>query len=129
VGESVVSLTDVTEARVIKQYLLQNKCGHSFAEFRATLHNAQAQGNYFSGQQKCDDLLLVGLDQGTDHSQRGKPQIFKGPSFAHCVEEWVEEQWKVSLQESGPENTFLVSLQKVRSESRPCFWVAGHALQ
>ena len=67
------------------------------------------------------DLLLIGLDESSDHTQRSQAEILEGPSLAHLktkisltfeqnyfvsqthrVEEGVEIQWDVSQEKCGP---------------------------
>jgi hypothetical protein len=40
--ETLVSLTNVLQAHVVKQYLLDDEDGDSFAELRASLHDTEA---------------------------------------------------------------------------------------
>lgn len=73
VGESVVSLTNIAEARVVQENFLQNEGSYRFAELRPTFHDPQTERNYLSGQQKGDHFLLIRFDQGSNHTQRGQP--------------------------------------------------------
>ena len=71
------------------------------------------------------DLLLIGLDESSNHTQRSQAEILEGPSLAHLktkislhfdtwnkldfnsqthrVEEGVEIKWDVSQEKCGPE--------------------------
>ena len=45
---------------------------------------------------------MVNFDEGADDTQRGEPQILKGPALAHSVQEGVQEERDVRLQEEWP---------------------------
>ena len=40
--ESFVSMTNISEARIVKKYLLHNKYGHRLAQLRTSLHDPKA---------------------------------------------------------------------------------------
>ncbi len=91
---------------------MDDEGGDGSAQLAAGLHDAETKGNYFGCEQEVDDFTVVHLYKSTDDTERGQAQVFKGPSFADCVEKRVEEQRDVRLEEAGA---------SVR--------VAGHALQ
>lgn len=66
--ETLVGLTNVRQANIVKKYFLYDKYGHGLAEFRPSLHNAQAQWDNFSCQQEVDYLGRIVLDESTDHA-------------------------------------------------------------
>ena len=91
-------MTDVVEASLIQQYLLEDEGGHRLAQLRPRLHDSQTERNDLCGQQEVDDLLFIRLDQSSDDSKRGQTKIFKWSGLADCMQEWVQIQWDVSKQ-------------------------------
>jgi hypothetical protein len=77
VREAVVSLADVRQPAVVEQDLLKDEGGDGFRQFRAALHDPQAQRDDFGGEQERDDFLLVGLHQSPDDSETRQTQILK----------------------------------------------------
>jgi hypothetical protein len=90
-------VANVRQSTIIQQNLLQYESGNGFAQFAATLHDAQTQWNNFSGQQEGDDFLFVSLNECANHSQAGQSQVLKGASFRGCVKEGIEEQRYMGL--------------------------------
>lgn len=68
--EALVGLTDVGEANVVKQYLLDDENGHSLAELRARLHDAQTERNDLGREQEVDDFRRVVLDKSANYTER-----------------------------------------------------------
>lgn len=66
--ETLVGLANVRQANIVKKYLLYDEYGHSLAELRPRLHNAQAQWDDFSCQQEVDNFGRIILDESTDHA-------------------------------------------------------------
>lgn len=54
--EALVRGTDVVQAIVIEQNLLNDEDGNSLGQLGAGFHNPQAEGNDFSRQEEVDDL-------------------------------------------------------------------------
>lgn len=87
--EALVGRADVVQSVVIKKNLLHDKNGNSLAQFGTSLHDAQAQWDNFSGEEKVDDIRAVVLDQGADDTKGGQTEIFEWPRFGCRVQEWV----------------------------------------
>ena len=96
--EPVIGLTDVVEAGLIQQDLLEDECGHSLAQLGPRLHDPQTQRNYLCCQEEVNNLLFVCLDQSSDNSEGSQTKIFKWSGLADRVQEWVQIQWDVSQQ-------------------------------
>ena len=77
VGESIERLTNVVQAAIVGEDLLQDKCGDRFREFAARLHDAQRQGDDLCGQEEIDHFGFVGFHQGADHAERRQTEIFE----------------------------------------------------
>ena len=90
--EALVSLTNVLQAHVVKQYLLDDEDGDGFAELRASLHNTEAKRDDLRGKEKVDDLGRVVLDQSANDTERGQTEVLEGPRFGGSVEERVEKK-------------------------------------
>jgi hypothetical protein len=90
--ETLISLTDVLQAHVVKQNLLDNEDGNSFAELRASLHDTEAKRDDLRGEEEVDDLGRVILNQSTNDTERGQTEVLEGPRFRCSVEERVEEE-------------------------------------
>ena len=90
--ESLVSLTDVLQAHVVKQYLLDDEDGNGFAELGSSLHDTEAQRDDLRGEEEVDDLGGVILDQSANDTERGQTEVLEGPRFRCSVEERVEEE-------------------------------------
>lgn len=99
--ESIIGLTDVRQAAVVEQNLLENKSRDSLRQLRSALHDPQAQRNNFRREQERDDFLLVGLHQRSDDSETCETQVLERTSLGRCVEERVEEQRNVRLEEAA----------------------------
>ena len=66
------------------------------------LHDAQTEGDDLRGEEEVDDLLLVRLDEGPNHPERGEPEVLEGPGLRDGVEEGVEVEGDVGQEEGGP---------------------------
>ena len=79
--ETLVSLADVLKTHVVKQNLLDDEDSNSLAEFRTSLHDAQAKRNDLSGEKEVNNLRRVILDKSTNHAKGGQAKIFEGTRF------------------------------------------------
>lgn len=70
---------DVIEPAVIQQDLLDDEYGHRLTQFRAGLHDTEAEGDNFGREEEVDDFGGVIFHKGTDDSERGQPQVFERP--------------------------------------------------
>ena len=77
---------------------MNDKSCNCLRQLRSSFHDPQAKRNDLSLKQEIDDLWVIDLDEGTDHSKRGQPQILEASSFGDRVEERIEKQRNVSLQ-------------------------------
>lgn len=50
----LVGCTNVAETCIIQEDFLYDEDGHSFGQFAARFHDAQAERNDFGGQEECD---------------------------------------------------------------------------
>lgn len=57
--EALVCCTDVIQAVVVKEDLLDDEDGDSLAELRAGLHDAQAERNDLGSQEEVDHIRAV----------------------------------------------------------------------
>lgn len=70
--EPLVGLTDVGESHLIEQDLLDNKDRNCLGQLRASLHDAQAEGNDLCREEKVDDIgIVVLLDESANDTERG----------------------------------------------------------
>jgi hypothetical protein len=90
--EALIGLANVSETNVIQKNLLHNEDGHSLAELRPCLHDAQAKRDDLSRQQEVDDFGGIVLDKGTDYTQRSETEILERPRLGRGVEERVEKE-------------------------------------
>lgn len=90
--ESLISGTNVGKSDIIKQDLLHDEDGHSFAQLGACLHDAQAKGDDFGGQQEVDYIRRVILHQRTDHTEGGQAQVFERTRFRSGIKKWVKKK-------------------------------------
>lgn len=88
--ESLVGRADVVESAVVEQNLLNNEDGNGLTQFGSSLHDSEAQGDDFGGQQEVDDLGRVILDKSTNDTERGETKVFKGSRLGRGVQEGVE---------------------------------------
>ena len=100
--EPVVGLTDVVEAGLVQQDLLEDEGGHSLAQLGAALHDPQTQRDDLRGEEEVDHLLLVRLHEGPDDPEGGETEVLEGASLADGVEEGVEVEGDVGEQEGRP---------------------------
>lgn len=61
--EALVSMADVCEACFVEEDLLDDEDRHRFGEFRASFHDAKAEGYDFRGEKEVDDGIVVILLQ------------------------------------------------------------------
>ncbi len=94
--EALVSRTNVVQAVVVEQDLLDDKDGNGLAQLRASLHDAQAKWDDLSGEEEVDHIRAVVLDQGSDNTQGCKAQVLKWAGLRGGVEERVKEERNVS---------------------------------
>lgn len=57
--ESFIRVANVRQASFVKKDLLNDKNGHGFGQFRASLHYAKAERYDFRGQEKMDHSIVV----------------------------------------------------------------------
>lgn len=87
--ESLVCVANVRQPGLVQEDLLNDEDGDSLGQFGTSLHDAQAQGNDFRGQEEVDDggvIILLGehetwlsgghlatyLDQCSNNSERSE---------------------------------------------------------
>lgn len=100
--EALVRLADVGEAHFVEEDLLDDENGDRLTELAPRLHDAQAEGDDFRGEQEVDDVaVVVLLDEGANDAERGEAQVLEGPCLARRVEERVQEERDVRLEEEG----------------------------
>lgn len=79
-------MADVRQSRLIKEDLLDDENRDGFGQLRASLHDAQAEGDDLGGEKEVDDCgVVVLLDESANHAQRREPEVFKGASFGGSV--------------------------------------------
>lgn len=83
--ESLNSLTDVNEALLIVQDLLDDECGDGLWQLLAFLHDSEAEWNDLSLEQEVNDILIVPLDERTDNAKTWHSQILKWFLFALSI--------------------------------------------
>lgn len=83
--EPLIRLADILQPHIIQQNLLHDKYRHGFGEFRAGLHDAQAEGDDFGGEEEVDHFAAVVFDEGADDAQAGEAQVFEGAGFGGGV--------------------------------------------
>ena len=93
--ESLISGTNVGKSDIIKQDLLHNEDGHSFAQLGACLHDTQAKRDDFGGQQEINDIRRVILHQRTDHTEGGQAQVLERARFRSGIKKWVQKKWNM----------------------------------
>lgn len=59
--EPLVRLADVGQSQVVQQDLLNDEDGDGFGEFRASLHDSEAERDDFGGEEEVDDVGVVVL--------------------------------------------------------------------
>jgi len=59
--ESLIGVADVGETGLVEEDLLDDEDGDCLGELRASLHDAQAEGNDLGGKEEVDDLGVVVL--------------------------------------------------------------------
>lgn len=94
--ETLVGSADVVQTVIIQQDLLNYEDGHSLAELRSGLHDAEAEGDDLGGQEKVDDFGRIILDKGTNDAEAGQSQVLERPRLRCCVEEGIEVEGDVS---------------------------------
>ena len=87
--ETLISLADVLQSKVVQKNLLHNKNGNSLAQLAAGLHDAKAKRNNLGGQEEVDDLAAVVLDKGADDAERSEAEILERTRLRRRVQEWV----------------------------------------
>lgn len=97
--EALVRSADVIKAIIVEEYLLDDEDGNRLGQFRACLHDPQAQRNYLGGQEEVDHLGRVVLDESADDAKAGEAQIFKGARLGGGIEEGVEIEGNVRWDE------------------------------
>lgn len=99
--EPLISGADVVEAIVVKKDLLHDKDGDSLAKLGSGLHDAQAEGNDFGGQQEVDDLGRIVLDERANDTEAGEPEVLERTRFGGGVKERIEIEGNVGVEEQG----------------------------
>lgn len=98
--EALVRLANVLEAKVVEENLLDNEDGDRLGELRASLHDAEAEGDDLGREEEVDDVrVVVLLDESANDTQRRQAEVLEWTSLARCVEEWVEEEGDVGVEE------------------------------
>lgn len=93
--ESLVSGANVGKPNIIKQDLLDNEDGNSLAQFRTSLHDAQAERDDFGGQEEVNNVRRVILDQCTDHTEGSQTKVFERTRLRSGIQERVKEKGNV----------------------------------
>lgn len=68
--EPFISRTNIAQTDVIKEDLLHNEDGNSFAQLWSSLHDTKTKRNNLSGQEEVDHVRWIILHQGADDAQR-----------------------------------------------------------
>jgi hypothetical protein len=63
--EPFCSLAKVVQTLLIKENFLDNESGHCLRELCTSLHDSQAQRDYFSLEKKADHFRIIHFDQGS----------------------------------------------------------------
>ncbi len=100
--EALCSLAQVVQSLFVQKDLLDDEGGHCLRKLGPSLHNPQAQGDDLCLQQETNHIVVIHLNQGSNHTQRGESQVFKGPSFAYCVQKRIQKEWDMGFQEKLP---------------------------
>ena len=87
--EALVGLTDVREARIVKQNFLYDEYRNGFAELRAGLHDAQAKRDNFRSEQEVDNLRGIILNKCADDTKRCESEILERSTFGRRVKERI----------------------------------------
>lgn len=59
--EAFIGVADIGQASLIQEDLLNDEDGDSFRQFGSGLHDAKAEGYYFSGQQEVNNGAVIVL--------------------------------------------------------------------
>ena len=97
--ESIECLTDVIQAAIIGENLLQDERGDRLGQFTAGLHDAQRQRNDLGGEKEIDHFGFVGLHQSADDAERREPKVFEWTRRRLHVQEWIEKERNIRLDE------------------------------
>ena len=75
--ETLVGLTNVLQAHVIQENLLDDEDGDGLAKLGSGFHDTEAEGYDFGREKEVDDFGTVVLDQRSNDSQRSQTEILK----------------------------------------------------
>ena len=70
--EPLVCVADVGQPSLVQKDFLDDENRNGFGQFRARLHDAQAQGNNFRGQEEVNDRGVVILLEGHERQTSGR---------------------------------------------------------
>jgi len=101
--EALVRLTDVGQAGIVEQDLLDDEDRDGLAQLGAGLHDAEAQGDDLRREEEVDHLGGVVLDQGPDDAQGSQTEVLKWTRLGGGVQEGIEEEGDVRLGMSAAE--------------------------
>lgn len=90
--EPFIGCAYVVEAIVVQKYFLDDEYGHRLAQFRASLHDPETEGDNFRRQEEVDHLRRIILHESANDPQRRQSQVFKRSGFGCRVEERIEEE-------------------------------------
>lgn len=68
--EPFVGCAYVVEAIVVQEYLLDDEYSHRLAQFRASLHDPETEGDNFRRQEEINHLRRIILHESANDSQR-----------------------------------------------------------
>ena len=97
--EPLCSHTEIVQAIIVQQDLLDDEGGDSLRQISATFHDPQTERYDLGLQQEVDHRWVINLDQGANHSKRCESQVLKRSPFADCIQKWVQEQSDVGFDE------------------------------
>jgi len=90
--EALVSVANIGQPRFVEQDLLDDEDGDRLGEFRAGLHDAEAEWNDLCGKEEVyDRVVVVLLDEGSYDAKGGETQVFKGTRFGSRIQERIKK--------------------------------------
>lgn len=128
--ESVIGLADELQSHVIGNDLLHNEDRNGLGQLAACFHDPQTQGDDLRSQKKVNhfgavvlkvpgglttgprkqkqkqkhEKIIEYLHQGTDNTEAGQAEEFKGAGLAHSVQEGIQKQGDMGYSQNGQLN-------------------------
>jgi hypothetical protein len=75
--KALICLTNILQAHVIQQDLLNDEYRNGLAELGAGLHDAEAERNDLGCEEEVDHFRAVVLDQGSNDTKGRKAEVFE----------------------------------------------------